>query len=79
MGKLGENYHIPPGTALREDFFTPITKLIEADPPEDYARLLHFDKDELEFFIGDKKKAAGIIKGLAKERREEERDIPRKS
>ncbi|WP_165074835.1 replication factor C large subunit [Methanogenium sp. MK-MG] len=76
MGKLGENYHIP-GNALREDFFTPITKLIEADP-EDYARLLHFDKDELEFFIGDKKKAAGIIKDLAKERREEERGYTKK-
>ena len=76
MGKLGENYHIP-GNALREDFFTPITKLIEADP-EEYARALHFDKDELEFFIGDKKKAAEIIKDLTKERREEERGYMRK-
>ena len=76
MGKLGENFHIP-GNALREDFFTPLTKLIEADP-EEYARALHFDKDELEFFIGDKKKAAEIIKDLAKERREEERGYLRK-
>lgn len=76
MGKLGESYHIP-GNALREDFFTPITKLIEADP-EEYARVLHFEKDELEFFIGDKKKAAEIIKDLAKERREEERGYTKK-
>ncbi len=76
IGKLGESYHIP-GNALREDFFTPITKLIQADP-EDYARVLHFDKDELEFFIGDKTKAAAIIKDLAKERREEELGYTRK-
>ncbi|WFN33527.1 replication factor C large subunit [Methanogenium sp. S4BF] len=76
MGKLGENYHIP-GNALREDFFTPLTKLIEADP-EEYARALYLDKDELEFFIGDKTKAAAIIKDLAKERREEELGYTRK-
>lgn len=76
MGKLGENYHIP-GNALREDFFTPLTKLIEADP-EEYARALYLDKDELEFFIGDKTKAAAIIKDLTKERREEELGYTRK-
>jgi replication factor C large subunit len=76
MGKLGENYHIP-GSALREDFFTPLAKLIAADP-EEYARALYLDKDELEFFIGDKTKAAEIIKDLAKERREEELGYTRK-
>lgn len=76
MGKLGENFHIP-GNALREDFFTPITKLVEADPVN-YARTLHLDKDELEFFIGDKTKAAAIAKDLAKERREEERGYTKK-
>ncbi len=76
MGKLGENYHIP-GSALREDFFTPLAKLIGADPKE-YARTLYLDKDELEFFIRDKAKAAAIIKDLAKERREEELGYTRK-
>ncbi len=76
MGKLAENYHIP-GSALREDFFTPLAKLIEADP-ETYARALYLDKDELEFFIRDKAKATAIIKDLAKERREEELGYTRK-
>jgi replication factor C large subunit len=76
MGKLADTYHIP-GNALREDFFTPITKLVEAEP-EVYARALHLDRDELEFFIGDKTRAAAIAKELAKERREEERGYTKK-
>ena len=76
MGKLADNYHIP-GNALREDFFTPITKLVEADP-EVYARALQLDRDELEFFIGDKTRAAEIAKEIAKERREEERGYTKK-
>jgi len=63
--KLGEMTHIPED-ALREDFFTAISILVEQDPAK-YVREFELDADELNLFIHDKARAAKVVKDVAKE------------
>ena len=63
--KLSEMTHIPEN-ALREDFFTAISILVEQDP-EGYVRAFNLDADELNLFIHDKARATKIVKGVVKE------------
>ena len=69
--KVGESYHIP-GGALREGLMTPVSYLVEADPAW-YARDLHFDAAELNYFIHDKETATDVVKELARQERETEK------
>ncbi len=63
--KISEMTHIP-GNALREDFFTAISMLVEQDPAG-YVREFQMDADELNLFINDKARATKIVRGVAKE------------
>ncbi|MBT8507998.1 replication protein C [Methanomicrobiaceae archaeon CYW5] len=71
LRKVSGAYHIPE-QALMEDFLTPVTIMVEKNP-DYFTRELHLEQDELEFFIGNKKTAASVMKEIAKERREEEK------
>jgi replication factor C large subunit len=63
--------HIPED-ALREDFFTAISILVEQDPAR-YVREFELDADELNLFIHDKARAAKIVKEVAKEEKAKEK------
>ncbi|MCK9297653.1 MAG: replication factor C large subunit [Methanoculleus sp.] len=63
--KLSAMTHIPQD-ALREDFFTAISILVEQDPAR-YVREFELDADELNLFIHDKARAAKVVKDVAKE------------
>jgi replication factor C large subunit len=69
--KLSEMTHIPEN-ALREDFFTAISILVEQDP-EGYVRGFNLDADELNLFIHDKARATKIVKDVAKEEKAKEK------
>lgn len=69
--KVGESYHIP-GGALREGLMTPVSYLVEGDPAF-YARDLHLDAGELNYFIHDKTEATEVVKELARQEREAEK------
>lgn len=69
--KLSEMTHIPED-ALREDFFTAISILVEQDPAR-YVREFELDADELNLFIHDKARAAKIVKEVAKEEKAKEK------
>ncbi|NLB00339.1 MAG: replication factor C large subunit [Methanomicrobiales archaeon] len=66
--KLSGMTHIP-GDALREDFFTAISILVEQDPAG-YVREFALDADELNLFIHDKARATKVVKDVAKEEKE---------
>ncbi|MDD4251769.1 MAG: replication factor C large subunit, partial [Methanoculleus horonobensis] len=66
--KLSEMTHIPED-ALRGDFFTAISILVEQDPAK-YVRGFELDADELTLFIHDKARATKIVKDMAKEEKE---------
>jgi replication factor C large subunit len=63
--KLSEMTHIPQD-ALREDFFTAISILVEQDPAK-YVREFDLDADELNLFIHDKAQATKVVKDVTKE------------
>ncbi|MCM2466945.1 replication factor C large subunit [Methanoculleus oceani] len=69
--KLSEMTHIPQD-ALREDFFTAISILVEQDPAG-YVREFQLDADELNLFIHDKARAAKVVKEVAKEEKTKEK------
>ena len=69
--KLSEMTHIPED-ALREDFFTAISILVEQDPAG-YVREFQLDADELALFIHDKARATKIVKDVAKEEKAKEK------
>ena len=71
--KISEMAHIPEN-ALREDFFTAISMLVEQDPAR-YVRELQMDADELNLFINDKARATKIVKGVAKEEKAKEKKM----
>ncbi|HDQ07255.1 MAG TPA: replication factor C large subunit [Methanoculleus sp.] len=71
LRKVSNAYHIPE-QALMEDFLTSVTIMVEKNP-EHFARELGLEQEELEFFTGDKKTAAAVVKEIAKERKEEEK------
>ncbi len=65
MRKLATEAHIPAST-LAEEFFTPITLLVEQNPAR-FVRELDLDADELSLFLQDKTAAARIVREVAKE------------
>ncbi len=69
--KLSEMTHIPQD-ALREDFFTAISILVEQDPAG-YVREFQLDADELNLFIHDRARAAKVVKEVAKEEKAKEK------
>ncbi|WP_332449689.1 replication factor C large subunit [Methanoculleus sp.] len=69
--KLSEMTHIPED-ALREDFFTAISILVEQDPAG-YVREFQLDVDELALFIHDRARATKIVKDVAKEEKAKEK------
>ena len=69
--KLSEMTHIPED-ALREEFFTAISILIEQDPAG-YVREFQLDADELALFIHDKARAVTVVKEVAKEEKAKEK------
>jgi replication factor C large subunit len=71
FNNLSEKYHMPADT-LRDDYINLISVLIE-DNPVGFARETGFDRDELDFFLHDKKKSADIIKEIKKEEKEREK------
>ncbi|HOI58888.1 MULTISPECIES: replication factor C large subunit [unclassified Methanoculleus] len=69
--KLSEMTHTPED-ALREEFFTAISILIEQDPAG-YVREFQLDADELALFIHDKARAVKVVKEVAKEEKAKEK------
>ncbi len=74
--KLSDLTHIPED-ALREDFFTAISILVEQDPAG-YVREFGLDADELNLFIHDKARAAKVVKDVAKEEKAKEKTAKEK-
>ncbi|RXE55993.1 replication protein C [Methanoculleus taiwanensis] len=75
--KLAAEAHIPEST-LADEFFTPITLLVEQDPAR-YVRELQLDADELNLFLQDKTAAARIIREVAKEAKAAEKEAEKAS
>jgi replication factor C large subunit len=76
LNKLSSRMHIPQ-TTLREDFLTPISLMVD-DNPEYFVEYLDLDQDELNFFLHDKERAKSIIKGIAKKKKDAEKQNPAK-
>lgn len=74
--KLSEMMHIPENL-LREEFFTAISLLVEADPAA-YVREFQLDADELVLFVHDKALATKVVKGVAKEEKDKAKKASRK-
>jgi len=71
FNNLSEKYHMPADT-LRDDYVNLISVLIE-DDPIGFARETGFDRDELDFFLHDRKMSGDIIKQIKKEEKEREK------
>ncbi|MDD1656667.1 MAG: replication factor C large subunit [Methanomicrobiales archaeon] len=69
--RLSGMTHLPED-ALRDEYLTLITLLVERDPDR-YTELLSLDTDELTLFIHDRTRAEGVVKSRARKAREEER------
>jgi len=65
--------HIPED-ALREDFFTAISIIVEQDPAT-YVREFQLDADELALLIHDRAMATKVVKDVAKEEKAKEKKI----
>jgi len=65
--------HIPQNT-LREQYLSTVSQLIGQDPAG-FARDLSFDADQLNFFLADKARSAGIIKAIIQEEKEKEKEL----
>jgi len=68
LTKLSASVHIPEDT-LRGEFLTPISLLVEKDP-EFFVKELNLDRDELDFFLHDKKLSGDIIRDITKREKE---------
>jgi replication factor C large subunit len=73
LNKVAGMMHIPQNT-LREQYLSTVSELIGQDPAG-FARELSFDADQLNFFLSDKARSAGIIKAIAQEEKEKEKDL----
>jgi replication factor C large subunit len=73
LNKVAGMMHIPQNT-LREHYLGTVSLLIEHDPAG-FARDLSFDADQLNFFLSDRARSAGIIKTLVQEEKEKEKDL----
>ncbi|RPI39344.1 MAG: replication factor C large subunit [Methanoregulaceae archaeon] len=77
LNKVAALMHIPQNT-LREQYLGTVSQLIEFDPAG-FARDLSFDTDQLNFFLSDRARSAGIIKVLVQEDKEKEKDLQKES
>jgi replication factor C large subunit len=73
LNKVAGMMHIPQNT-LREQYLSTVSQLIGQDPVG-FARELSFDADQLNFFLSDKARSAGIIKAIVQEEKEKEKDL----
>lgn len=73
LNKVAGMMHIPQST-LREHYLGTVSRLIEYDPAG-FARDLSFDADQLNFFLSDRARSAGIIKALVQEEKEIEKQL----
>jgi replication factor C large subunit len=71
LNKVAGMMHIPQNT-LREHYLGTVSQLIEYDPAG-FARDLSFDADQLNFFLSDRSRSAGIIKALVLEEKEKDK------
>jgi replication factor C large subunit len=71
LNKVAGMMHIPQNT-LREHYLGTVSQLIEHDPAG-FARDLSFDADQLNFFLSDRARSAGIIKALVQEEKEKDK------
>ena len=77
LNKVAALMHIPQNT-LREQYLGTVSQLIEYDPAG-FARDLSFDTDQLNFFLSDRARSAGIIKALVQEEKEKEKELQKES
>lgn len=73
LNKVAALMHIPQNT-LREQYLTTLSLLVEHDPAG-FARDLSFDADQLNFFLADRTRSTGIIRALAQEEREKDKEL----
>ncbi|MGB9177264.1 MAG: replication factor C large subunit [Methanoregula sp.] len=73
LNKVAGMMHIPQNT-LREHYLGTVSQLIEHDPAG-FARDLSFDADQLNFFLSDRSRSAGIIRVLAQEEKEKDKEL----
>ena len=72
LNKVAGMMHIPQNT-LREEYLSTVSLLIGRDPAG-FARELTFDADQLNFFLADKARSAGIIRAMVQEEKEIEKE-----
>jgi replication factor C large subunit len=72
LNKVAGMMHIPQNT-LREEYLGTVSLLV-ANDPAGFARDLSFDADQLNFFLADRARSAGIIKELVQEEKEKEKE-----
>ncbi len=77
LNKVAALMHIPQNT-LREQYLGTVSQLIEHNPAG-FARDLSFDTDQLNFFLSDRTRSAGIIKALVQEEKEKEKELQKES
>jgi replication factor C large subunit len=73
LNKVAALMHMPQNT-LREQYLGTVSLLIEHDPAG-FARELSFDADQLNFFLSDRARSAGIIRAVAQEEKEKEKEV----
>ncbi|WP_321507113.1 replication factor C large subunit [uncultured Methanoregula sp.] len=73
LNKVSGLMHIPQNT-LRESYLGTVSMLVERDPAG-YAREMAFDADQLNFFLNDRARSLEVIKTLALEEKEKEKDL----
>ncbi len=73
LNKVAGMMHLPQNT-LRERYLGTVSRLVEHDPAG-FARVLSFDADQLNFFLSDRARSAGIIKALVQEEKDKEREL----
>jgi replication factor C large subunit len=79
LNKIAGMIHVPQNT-LRESYLGTLSILV-ANSPMAYARGIPLDADQLNFFLDDKARSAEIIKAIAREEKEaeKEKEPPKKS
>lgn len=72
LGKVADDLHMSQAS-LREEYFTLLTVMIDRDPLP-FAREFSFDSDQLNLFIHDKARTQAVMKTLATEAKERDRE-----
>lgn len=79
LNRVAGMIHVPQST-LRENYLGIISMLV-ANNPAAYAKGLALDTDQLNFFLNDKARSAGVMKAIAQEEKakEKEKEPPKKA